>query len=319
MQQILSATEQMGGLRADLEKVLQVSDYLDCPFSLEEISTYFLPRHKTTAEGLRSLINHGLLIGLRFQIQDGYLLTRPSQSRGLREERGHFSSEKLKSAARFANVLTRLVPFVRTIAVTGSVAYGSASKWDDIDLFIVTQRKRLWLTIIMALTLVRVNKILGLRAPHLLPFCLSYVHDEDGFAGDARRNRINPLFARELLKAVPVAGGTEYRKLLESNRWVAELYADPYRARLEQLERDPAFDANGKHVESAYSSVLLDWAEGVVFAILSRYLRVRAYLTNLKLRSRHDDLRVFEPVITENSCVYTSNFYKWLHSLWGKY
>jgi len=308
----------MDVLRADLEKVLQVSDYLDFPFSLEEISTYFLPRHNTTAERLRSLINHGLLVGLRFEIQDGHLLTRPSQWRRLREEREHFSSEKLKSAARFAKLLTRLVPFVRTIAVTGSVAYGSASKWDDIDLFIVTQRKRLWLTILMALTLARVNKILGLRASHLLPFCLSYVHDERGFATDARRNHINPLFARELLKAVPVAGSTEYRKLLENNRWVADLYADPYRARLEQLERDAVIDVNREHLESAHPLVLLDWAEGVVFVILSSYLRVRAYLTNLRLRSRHDDLRVFEPMITENSCVYTSNFYKWLHSLWGK-
>src|SRR5208337_3677625 len=116
-----------------------------------------------------------------------------------------------------ANLLTRVIPFIRTVAVTGSVAYGSATKWDDIDLFIVTKRNRLW-----------ISALLILRPSHLSLFCLSYVHDEQGFLKESQRNRSNALFARELLKAKPVAGAEEYRKILEGNEWVASFYSRPY-------------------------------------------------------------------------------------------
>jgi hypothetical protein len=62
----------------------------------------------------------------------------------------------------------------------------------------------------------------------------------------------------------------------------------------------------------------LAWAEGVVFELLSRYLRLRAYLANLKFKSKGQDMRVFEPKISLVSCVYTSNFYEWLRELWGQ-
>jgi len=209
-----------------------------------------------------------------------------------------------------------MVPFIQTVAVTGSVAYGSAEKWDDIDLFVVTERKRLWLSVLFALILVRVEKLLKLGPSHLLPFCLSYVHDERGFAEDAARNSVNPLFARELLKAKPVVGSDQYLRILNENTWVREFYSRPYSAAVAALHNKADGRETGRR--RAKSPLLLDWAEGMVYVFLSRYLKLRAYLTNLRLKSEKQDLRLFEPRITPNSCVYTSNFYKWLHSLWGE-
>lgn len=228
------------------------------------------------------------------------------------------SAAKLDSAACFANLLTRLVPFIRTIAVTGSVAYGSADKWDDIDLFVVTERKRLWLSAFLMLIQVRLSKVLGVRASYLSNFCLSYVHDQEAFSKESRRNRTNALFARELLKAKPVAGKGEYRRILEENRWVSELYSTPYWQKLRLIggrldETEPL-----GHTSSQLRSFFLDWAEGIVYATLSRYLRLRAYLANLKLASEGKNLRTFEPIISSASCVYTSNFYRWLRALWGE-
>ena len=228
------------------------------------------------------------------------------------------SAEKLNSAASFAKVLTKLVPYIRTVAVTGSVAYGSAEKWDDIDLFIITEHKRMWISAFLTLILVRINKLLSLRPPHLYPFCLSYVHAEEEFSRESQRNRSNPLFARELLKAKPIAGVKEYRRILEANRWVSEFYSEPYYEKLKGLESNLNGDTPLHGVKLGNSSIFLDWFDGVAYTVLSRYLRLRAYLTNLKLKSEGKDLRVFEPIITSASCVYTSNFYRWLRSLWGQ-
>jgi len=313
---VLSAEKPNGydSLRSALEKVFDVSAFLNYPFTLEEVVNYFLPNCNMTSEGLRSLVANGIFPEIPFGIEKDFLIARPTQSLALRMERQRFSSAKLDAASNFASILDRLVPFIRTIAVTGSVAYGSADKWDDIDLFIVTERDRLWLSVLVALILVRITKMLRLRPPHLLSICLSYVHDELGFALDSSRNRVNPLFARELLMAKPVLGEDHYRKILERSDWVGEIYARPYQAKIHRMQREARSEKEGWALFLFFS----DWAEGIVFIFLSRYLRVRAYLTNLKLKSQGEKLRLFEPRISSRSCVYTSNFYKWLHALWGE-
>lgn len=290
---------------------------MDFPFTVEEAANYFLPRSNMTAAQLHSLLAHPDFADLKFVLKDGYLFTSERQSIDSRFEREKVSAAKLESAASIAKLLTKLVPFIRTIAVTGSVAYGSADKWDDVDLFIITERNRLWMSMFLMLLQIRLYKILGLRPAHLLPFCLSYMHDEEGFSKESRRSRTNPLFARELLKAKPIAGTPKYRKILEENKWVEEFYSTPYRDTLRLLET--GFDRERKSPELPFRflSFPLVWAEGISYLILSRYLRVRAHLTNLKLKSEGKNFRAFEPNICRVSCVYTSNFYRWLSALWG--
>lgn len=300
-----------------LSKLFDVSAYLNFPFTLDEATKYFLPKSNLSSEELRYLLTRQDYADLKFTVKDDYLLTTDDQSLRSRFEREQVSAAKLESAASFAKLLTRLVPFIRTIAVTGSVAYGSADKWDDVDLFVITERNRLWLSTFLMLLQIRLYKLLELRAAHLLPFCLSYLHDEEGFSNESQRSRTNPLFARELLKAKPVAGTEEYRRILEENRWVADYYTTPYEETLRLLKPDIHGKTKRAPVPTGLQSFLLVWAEGMSYAILSRYLRLRAYLTNLKLRSEGKSLRAFEPKISPASCVYTSNFYRWLSALWG--
>ena len=300
-----------------LRKVFEVSKYLDFPFTLDEVTTYFLPEGQVTEEELRDLITREDFADLPFQIRDGYIFAGEAKSAAARLEREQFSASKLGSATEFATVLTRLVPFISTIAVTGSVAYGSARKWDDIDLFIVTKQNRLWVSAFLTLVLIRLSKLLHLRPSYLLQFCLSYVHDELGFVNESQRSKSNMLFARELLKAQPIAGIDQYRSFLEQNSWINSVYSKAYPVKLKQLEQraGPRKSEDGSH--SPLLSFLMDWAEGFAFAFLSRYLRLRAYLTNLQLKSRGERLRIFEPKTSPRSCVYTSNFYRWLQALWS--
>jgi predicted nucleotidyltransferase len=302
----------------ELQKVYEVSEYLKFPFTVEEVANYFLPKSNLTPKQLESMLTNGKFANLGFKVRDGYLTTNDDQTQLSRSEMEQTSADKLNSASNFANLLTRVIPFIRTVAVTGSVAYGSATKWDDIDLFIVTKRNRLWISALLTLVLVRLSKLLILRPPHLSHFCLSYVHDEQGFLRESHRNRSNALFARELLKAKPVAGAEEYRKILEENEWVAEFYSKPYHEKLRKLSGSLNGITISEEVGSTTFSLLMVWVEGMTYAILSRYLRLRAYLMNLKLKSEGKDLRVFDPIITSASCVYTSNFYRWLRVLWGE-
>ena len=297
-------------LHRSLVTVYRVSDYLDFPFTLREVADFFLPGADISANELRRMILNGDFKDIPFKVESDCLLTRPDQNPRIRLIRESMSEQKLMSAGEFASFLVRLVPWVMTIAVTGSVAYGSAGKRDDIDLFIITRRNRLWLSIFFALILVRLFKTLHLQPTHLVPFCMSYVHDEHGFRNETRKS-INPLFARELLKAVPLVGKSHYRRLLEENGWVQRLHASSYHAKLKSLPKSDLEPARPKEIP-----IILDWADAFTFFWLSRYLHLRAFLTNLRLESRGQHMRLFEPLISRNSCVYSSNFYGWLRQLW---
>ena len=47
------------GIQDGLEKVFRVSEYLNFPFSVEEVANYFLPRMNISSEQLRSMIIEG--------------------------------------------------------------------------------------------------------------------------------------------------------------------------------------------------------------------------------------------------------------------
>lgn len=296
-------------MHRNLETVYRVSSYFDFPFTANEVADYFLPGINISGNKLLKLLTDGNFADIPFKVQNGYLLTREDQSPSLRIVREAISAKKLKSAAHFSTYLSRLIPWINTIAVTGSVAYGSAGQRDDIDFFIVTKINRLWISCLLALVFIRVLKILRLQPSMLLSFCMSYVHDEDGFRKEASRNP-NPLFARELLKAIPLAGKENYRKMLEENEWVKEMHSAQYVAKVQSLpycERDR---------DASNENIVIDWVDALAFFFLSHYLRMRAYLANLKLKSQKKQMRLFEPVISRGSCIYASSLYKWLHDLW---
>ena len=300
-------------VRDELEQVFKISSWLSFPFTVDEVAEFFLPGLNLTGDQVKALFTDGE-IDLPFILSDRYLLTDDSQSIASRAERKFHSTAKIESAARFATVLKRLVPWIEMIAVTGSVAYGSARKWDDIDLFMVTKRDRLWLSLSLSLVLVRLGKLLRIRDADLLSFCLSYVHDDLGFLQESSKNK-SPLFARELLKARPLVGVRKYKQVLESNEWIKLIHRTAYSSKLNELRITEVSEGNSE-AASRIISFFLQWADGVAFVLLRAYLKLRSDITNAKLKSKGQEFRVFDQVMNRHSCMYISNLYQWLQQLW---
>lgn len=299
---------------AGLEQVFKISSWLDFPFTVDEVAEYFLPGLNLTGDQLSGLFADRV-VDLPFTLHDRYLLTHTSQSIVSRAERRLFSAAKLESASRFTRMLTRLVPWIEMIAVTGSVAYGSARKWDDIDLFIVTRRNRLWLSLSIALILVRLGKLLRIRNSNLLSFCLSYVHDDLGFLQESSKSKFAPLFARELLKARPLVGIRKYKQILEDNEWIKLVHKTAYTSKMNELHEP---ESNKDILTHERFSFFLQWADDIAFVFLRGYLKIRSHITNAKLKSEGREFRVFDPVMNKHSCMYVSNLYRWLRQLWDR-
>jgi hypothetical protein len=130
-------------------------------------------------------------------------------TRGRREA---LSRELLKRDQRILSLVARL-PFVRMVALSGSLAHLNAEGSADLDLFVITAPNRVWSVTVITLILA---KLLGWRRR----LCLNYVVSE-------RAMQIEPqdLFsANQIIHLRPVSGHDVFARFVKSNGFVRTFY-----------------------------------------------------------------------------------------------
>ncbi|MFA5024843.1 MAG: hypothetical protein WC523_07925, partial [Patescibacteria group bacterium] len=140
-----------------------------------------------------------------------------------RQKRYHFSATKFK-LARQAAQLFRLVPFIEMIAVSNIIGAHNLRDGSDIDLFIVTSPKRLWLTRLFCAGLA---KILGWRPTRDMKrnkICLSFYISSDNLnLQSLKLNEADTYFNYWLAGLVPVYDRHRtYARLIAANSWLKE-------------------------------------------------------------------------------------------------
>ena len=131
------------------------------------------------------------------------------QTRPLREAR----SRRLLAAHGRALSLVMRLPFVRMVALSGSLAHLNADANADLDLFVVTAPGRVWS---VTVTTLLVARALGWRRQ----LCLNYVVSERGLMVEPA-----DLFsANQIVHLQPLIGAPVYRRFLDANRFVERFY-----------------------------------------------------------------------------------------------
>ncbi len=190
--------------RAVLE-TLAYSDIFEYPLRLQELHRY-LPM-RTEMEQLSSALNR---LGNRVQKQaDHYFLSGRAEIVGIREQRTARSRSLLPRALQYGRVLGAL-PFIRMVALTGSLAVMNISKAADFDYMLVTVPGRVWTARVFALAFGRIAR----RQGHIL--CPNLIVSETALAWPLR----DLYSARELCQMVPITGMDVYHKLMKANEWV---------------------------------------------------------------------------------------------------
>jgi predicted nucleotidyltransferase len=228
-----------------------------------------------------------------------------------RDYRKGVSNRYLDAAKAFIDELTRRNSHVKLVGVCGSVAYGSATLSDDIDIFLVTDKHRLWPSFTKALLLARVFNIKTLIKGGKADFCFSYVQDEEHLEEEIK-HRQTPLFAREFLSIRVQAGVAYYTALLDKARWMCQVFPRLYVAKL--IERGDNQPAHPDYESSR--AKILDAVDLFMYVIVRNYLALKAFSLNLKYRKQRRMKDTFEVIITKGSCVYNSARYRELENMY---
>jgi hypothetical protein len=155
----------------------------------------------------------GPLLQATVDYRDGLFFPRRRADLALtRARREAFSRQMLERDRRILSFVSAM-PFVRMVALSGSLAHLNAEGVADLDLFVITSANRVWS---VTLTILIVARLLGWRRR----LCLNYVISE-------QRMAIEPadLFsANQIIHLRPVAGPRTYRKFLDANLFVSRCY-----------------------------------------------------------------------------------------------
>ena len=192
---------------------LLYSDIFDFPLNSHEIYRYLSGRAATYEDVCRALVSDP-----RF-IEEGEYFTLPGRGKivRLREQREQRSQRLLPYALAYGRIIGSL-PFIRMVALTGSLAVHNVSKDEDFDYMLVTQMGHLWTARAFVLLFGRFTRLVG----HTI--CPNVIVAENTLEW-----RQHDLYsARDLCQMIPITGKDVYQSLVKANSWVMDFMPNAY-------------------------------------------------------------------------------------------
>jgi hypothetical protein len=202
----------MNASRAEIEQAIVNTvayvDSFDYPLTPAEIHRYLI-RLPISSGKLFQTLHGGALVPHRLQKSgDFYMLPGRDEVLQVREERRQVA-ERLWPAAVYYGRWIAGLPFVRMVAVTGSLAVDNVGFPEDIDYFVVTADDHLWICRAFVILIVR------WAAQRGLSLCPNYFLSESALRLSTR----NLYTAHELTQMVPIDGLEVYHTMRRLNPW----------------------------------------------------------------------------------------------------
>ncbi|MCL5784782.1 MAG: DUF5457 domain-containing protein [Patescibacteria group bacterium] len=200
-------------------KTLIYADLFDYPLTIYEIHKWLIDKKVTLRQIEKTL---GKLVqSKKCKMQsDYYFLKKKNGLISQRRRREEQSAKYLRKVRALSQIL-KIIPWIKLVGISGGLAVNNAGKTDDIDLFIITSKNRLWVSRLLALGLLSLTRQKrkvgekGRRAAGKL--CVNILLEEDKLE---QANK-DIFTAHEILqmKVLWQRGGI-YEKYLEDNQWV---------------------------------------------------------------------------------------------------
>ncbi len=201
-------------VRQSVIATLAYAHLFDYPLTHEELQRWLIT---DTEKDTASLA----LLRRVAQCHEGYFgLSRIKDHVRQRKQRFHASQEKMRIANRVAKTLS-YIPTILLVGVSGGLAMNNADPDDDIDVFIISAPRVLWITRLLTLC---VLELLGKRRKfgdtHVKNLiCVNMIMDSNNL--DLPHEERDLYSAHEVLQMIPLVNKRNvYQVFLRKNAWV---------------------------------------------------------------------------------------------------
>ena len=185
------------------------SDIFDYPLTAREIHRYLTGVKASLEEVVRAVGEEGVVT----RTGDYFTLPGREEIVNIRMLREAHSRELMSRAIQYGRMLGTL-PYVRMVALTGSLAVMNISENHDFDYMLVTQPGRLWMARAFAVTFGRIMRPVGHR------ICVNLLLSENVL--DWHQHDL--YSAREICQMIPIVGMDVYRRFRSSNPWTESIF-----------------------------------------------------------------------------------------------
>jgi hypothetical protein len=188
-------------------ETLAYSDVFDYPLTLEEIHKYLVV--SATKEEIKNCIGNINHVSLD---EGYYFLSGRNEIVKIRQVREKKSRPVFKRALFYGKIISRF-PFVKMVALTGSLAMLNLSNEIDMDFMLITKSNRLWFARAFAVTFGRFIRLLGDK------ICINLLVSENNL----HWKQHDLYSAREISQMIPLSGYDAYNNFLVVNLWTQEI------------------------------------------------------------------------------------------------
>ncbi len=195
-------------IKINILETLAYFDLFNYPLAKAEI--YLFLKNKVQYELLEHGLNCLLSYGIIYRFERFYSLKNNYNLIGNRKEGNKKAEELIKTAGKVGELIIRF-PFVRGVAISGSLSKHYADETSDIDLFIIVEKNRLW----VARTLLHMFKKLTFLVNKEHLFCMNYFIDTQALEIEEK----NLYTAIEVGTLIPLQGDLAFEKFYAANAW----------------------------------------------------------------------------------------------------
>ena len=204
----INPTTPVPKIKEDILATLAYFDMFNYPLVAAEI--YLFLRSKYPQNDFDNAVSELVHSRLVFRFGVFYSLKNDHANIERRRNGNKKADELIKVAERVGNLLIKF-PYVRGIAISGSLSKNFADDDSDIDLFIITSADRLWI----ARTLMHAFKKLTYLVNKQDCFCMNYYIDEKQLEIAEK----NIYTAVETVTLIPLQGDAIIEKFYAANSW----------------------------------------------------------------------------------------------------
>lgn len=199
-------------------KTLIYANLFDYPLTIFEIHKWLIGK-KANLRQVESALGR-LIKSSKLKVKSDYYFFPKHQGIFLARLRWETQSRTyLKKAQLIAQIL-KLIPTIKLIGISGGLAMNNASKTDDIDLFVITGKGRLWISRLLILGFLSLTgqrrKVTDSKRQAAGKLCLNTILEEDCL----QQTNKDIYLAHEVLqmKVFWQRNGI-YQRYLEENSW----------------------------------------------------------------------------------------------------